>query len=129
MKKVLLSLNLACALLGNLANAQDIDAVMRNAADRFNAQVPQRVDAITTISRVQYISDSKIFVYIYTIDSDVGYVKSQQAELQKMMTIQNCTSPGPKGMLAMGLTIKHRYYVGYTFATEVSVMRANCAKY
>jgi hypothetical protein len=129
MKNILLSFNLAIALIGNIANAQDIDAVMRNASDRFNTQMPQRVDAITTISRVQYISDSKVFAYIYNIDSDLGYVKSQKAELQKMMIIQNCTSPGPKGMLNMGITIKHRYYVGYTFATEVGVVRANCTKY
>jgi hypothetical protein len=129
MKNILLSFNLAIALIGNIANAQDIDAGMRNASDRFNTQMPQRVDAITTISRVQYISDSKVFAYIYNIDSDLGYVKSQKAELQKMMIIQNCTSPGPKGMLNMGITIKHRYYVGYAFATEVSVVRANCTKY
>ncbi len=78
-----MSFNLAFALIGNIANAQDIDAFMRNVADRFNTQIPQRVDAITTISRLQYISDSKVFAYIYNIDSDLGYVKSQKAELQR----------------------------------------------
>lgn len=101
----------------------EIMAVLEKQAAEINSKTPQRIDPVTTMTKVE-VDGAKYRVH-YTMDAAAGVSEDKRSVYQEAAKRQVCSMP-VKGLASSGVTFEYVYTYGNAQNMVLSVPTSSC---